>query len=61
MKESIKILKEEHRGRHGALGDAFATAQLLLVVLAQARRHGVKTLEALARTARAGRWLATGG
>ena len=49
------------QGRHDALGDAFAAAQLLLVVLAQARRHGVKTLEALARTARAGRWLAPGG
>jgi DNA polymerase-3 subunit epsilon len=49
------------QARHDALGDAFATAQLLLVILAQARREGIKTLEALARTARAGRWLASGG
>jgi DNA polymerase-3 subunit epsilon len=45
------------QGRHDALGDAFATAQLMLVVLAQARRQGVKTLEALAKTAHAKRWL----
>src|SRR5688572_6468647 len=45
------------QGRHDALGDAFATAQLMLVVLAQARRHGIKTLEALMKTSHAKRWL----
>lgn len=44
--------------RHDALGDAFATAQLLLVILAEAKRQGLDTVEALSRTERAGRWLA---
>jgi DNA polymerase III subunit epsilon len=43
--------------RHDALGDAFATAQLLLVVLAEARRQGVATLEALRSAEASGRWL----
>ena len=43
--------------RHDALGDAFAAAQLLLVVLAEAGRQRVGTVEALARLARDGRWL----
>ena len=33
--------------RHDALGDAFAAAQLLLVLLAEARRQRVETIEAL--------------
>ena len=37
--------------RHDALGDAFSTAQLLLVVLAEARRQGVTTVEALREAA----------
>ena len=45
------------RARHDALGDAFATAQLLLVVLAEARRQGVATLEALRSAEGSGRWL----
>ena len=43
--------------RHDALGDAFATAQLLLVALAEAARQGVKTAEALLGLQRGGRWL----
>jgi DNA polymerase-3 subunit epsilon len=35
------------RARHDALGDAFATAQLLLVALAEARRQGLEHLEGL--------------
>lgn len=46
--------------RHDALGDAFAAAQLLLVLLAAARRQGVATLEGLQGAARARRWLAPG-
>ena len=42
--------------RHDALGDAFATAQLLLVALAEARRQGVTSLEAL-RDAASSRFL----
>ena len=44
--------------RHDALGDAFATAQLLLVLLNEAKRQRLDTVEALLRTERAGRWLA---
>lgn len=44
--------------RHDALGDAFATAQLLLVLLHEAQRQRVGTVEDLLKTERAGRWLA---
>jgi DNA polymerase III subunit epsilon len=44
--------------RHDALGDAFSTAQLLLVVLAEANRQRLQTVEALYKAERAGRWLA---
>jgi DNA polymerase III subunit epsilon len=43
--------------RHDALGDAYATAQLLLVILGEARRQGIATAEALLRTASSARWL----
>jgi DNA polymerase-3 subunit epsilon len=46
------------QARHDALGDAFATAQLLLVMLNEAKRQRVDTVEALLKTERAGRWLA---
>jgi DNA polymerase-3 subunit epsilon len=39
------------RARHDALGDAFATAQLLLVVLAEARRQRVASVEGLRQAA----------
>ena len=48
------------QARHDALGDAFAAAQLLLVLLAAARRQGVATLEGLQGAARGRRWLAPG-
>jgi DNA polymerase III subunit epsilon len=44
--------------RHDALGDAFATAQLLLVTLSEARRQGFRSVEDLLAVARGGRWLA---
>lgn len=47
----------ECTARHDALSDAYATAQLLLVALAKARREGVATVEALLRLARSGAWL----
>jgi DNA polymerase-3 subunit epsilon len=46
------------QARHDALGDAFATAQLLLVLLNEAKRQRLDTVEALMKTERAGRWLA---
>jgi DNA polymerase III subunit epsilon len=44
-------------GRHDALGDAFATAQLLLVALAEAKHQGIDTLQGLRRVQRSRRWL----
>ena len=43
--------------RHDALGDAFSTAQLLLVVLAEARRQGIDTVQRLRSAQRDSRWL----
>lgn len=43
--------------RHDALGDAFSTAQLLLIVLAQAQRQRIETVEALRAAERDRRWL----
>jgi DNA polymerase-3 subunit epsilon len=43
--------------RHDALADAAATAELLLVALAEARRQGIATLPALARAQNGERWL----
>jgi DNA polymerase III subunit epsilon len=43
--------------RHDALGDAYAAAQLLLVVLAEASRQRIASAEALLRTASSARWL----
>jgi DNA polymerase-3 subunit epsilon len=44
--------------RHDALADAFMTAQLLLVSLAELKRQGIDTVEALRKTERDARWLA---
>ena len=46
------------QSRHDALGDAFSTAQLLLVVLAEAKRQAIGTVEGLRRAQRHRRWLA---
>ena len=43
--------------RHVALGDAFATAPLLRVVLAEAKRQRLATVEALAGIQRDRKWL----
>lgn len=45
-------------GRHDALADAYASAELLLVLLAEARRQGATTAEALAALAASQRWIA---
>lgn len=44
--------------RHDALADAWVTAQLLLVCLAEARRQEVETVQALRALEGAGRWIA---
>jgi DNA polymerase-3 subunit epsilon len=46
--------------RHDALADAYATAQLLLVLLADAERQGAGTVERLRTLERAGRWVGPG-
>jgi DNA polymerase-3 subunit epsilon len=43
--------------RHDALADAFATAQVLLVTLAEAERQHIGSLEALRAVERGRRWL----
>lgn len=43
--------------RHDALADAYATAQLLLVLLAEAERQGAGTVKQLRRLAESGRWV----
>ena len=43
--------------RHDALGDAFSTAQLLLVALAEAMRQRIGTVQELRALQRARRWL----
>ena len=44
-------------GRHDALADAYATAQLLLVLLAEATRQGAGTVARLRQLERDGRWI----
>lgn len=46
-----------HPARHDALADAYATAQLLLILLAEAERQGAGTVEKLRRLERSGRWI----
>jgi DNA polymerase-3 subunit epsilon len=45
--------------RHDALSDAYATAQLLLVLLAEAHRQRIASAQALLRVATSARWLPT--
>jgi DNA polymerase-3 subunit epsilon len=47
----------EAPARHDALGDAAATAELLLVALAEAGRQRIATLSALANAQNGARWL----
>lgn len=46
--------------RHDALADAYATAQLLLVLLAEAERQGAGTVERVRKLERSGRWIGSG-
>jgi DNA polymerase III subunit epsilon len=45
-----------HPARHEALGDAYATAQLFQIALAEASRQGFESVAAVFRAARAARW-----
>ena len=49
-----------HPQRHDALADAYATAQLLLVLFSEAERQGAGSVESLRRLERSGRWVAAG-
>jgi DNA polymerase-3 subunit epsilon len=44
-------------GRHHAIADAYANAQLLLLVLEEAQRYGIETAWGLRDMERAQRWL----
>jgi DNA polymerase-3 subunit epsilon len=46
-----------HPARHDAMADAYATAQLLLILLAEAERQGLSTAGELFGVARERRWL----
>jgi DNA polymerase III subunit epsilon len=46
-----------HPARHDAMADAYATAQLLLVLLAEAERQGIATAGELFAVERSRRWL----
>ena len=46
----------EMSGRHDALEDAFASAQLFQILLAEAERQGADDVAALRRLERSGRW-----
>ncbi|HEY5900867.1 MAG TPA: 3'-5' exonuclease [Burkholderiales bacterium] len=52
----LSVFGIAHGLRHDALGDAYATAQLFQVALAEALRQGFSTVGAVLRAARAGRW-----
>lgn len=53
----LEAFSIECPGRHDALADAFATAQLHLLLLAEARRQGVGTRKGLEALSRSRRWL----
>ena len=53
----LAVFGIECDARHDALNDAYATAQLLLVMLERAKREGVATAEGLLKLASSGRWL----
>jgi len=52
----LKAFEIPSPSRHDALADAYATAQLLLVLLADAERQGIGTVEGLRRLEGSGRW-----
>jgi len=53
----LRRFEIENYARHDALADALATAQLLLVALAEAGRRGLATWTELARLTEGQRWL----
>ena len=56
----LRALGMPSAGRHHALADAFATAQLLLVLERRAAEQGIRTVAELRKASAAQRWLARG-
>lgn len=54
----LEAFEIDHPARHDALGDAYATAQLFLVLLAAARAQRLASVKDLFDVSTAGRWLA---
>jgi DNA polymerase-3 subunit epsilon len=50
-----------HPARHDALGDAYATAQLFQVALAEAQRHGLRSVRDLMGAGTSRKWVAGAG
>jgi DNA polymerase-3 subunit epsilon len=57
LDEWLAAFAIEHPARHEAVADAYATAQLLLVLLAEAERQGLAAAGDLFAAERGGRWL----
>ena len=53
----LEAFQIDHPARHDALGDAYATAQLLLVLLEAARGQGLTSFRSVSGLADSGRWL----
>lgn len=53
----LSVFAIEHPARHDAVADAYATAQLLLVLLAEAERQGLAVAGELFAVERGRRWL----
>ena len=58
LDEWLDFFAIEHPGRHDALLDACAAAELLLALIAQGRRQGSRTVEDLLAVAGGAKWLA---
>ena len=57
LDEWLAAFSIEHPARHDAVADAYATAQLLLVLLAEAERQGIADAGGLFAAERGRRWL----
>lgn len=56
LDEWLRAFGIAHEARHDALGDALATAQLTLIALEEAGRHGFSTVGEVLGAARGARW-----
>jgi DNA polymerase-3 subunit epsilon len=56
LDEWLAAFAIDHPARHDALGDAYATAQLFLVALREARKQGFGSVQQVLGAARSSRW-----